>query len=104
MQLLYEHSKGKNDDFMMRNLRQRLHGDERAKREATSDAAIVLRKRVAELKEEEAKRRKAELEDHRLAANEYENLQIAIEKAKEDVVGNYAASYRESSRCGSQAK
>ena len=74
------------------------------KRDGTSDAATFLRKRVADLEEDEAKRRKAELEEHLLAANEYEKLKTASEKAKEDVVGNYAANYRESSRCGSRAK
>ena len=104
MQLLYEHAESKSDDIMSRLLRQRMIGDDRAKRDATSDAATFLRKRLADLEEDEAKRRKAELEEHRLAANEYERLKIASEKAKEDVVGNYAASYCESSRCGSRAK
>ena len=55
MQLLYEHSKSKSDDLMMRHLRQRMIGDDRAKRDATSDAATFLCKRVADLKEDEAK-------------------------------------------------
>ena len=54
---------------MLRHLRQRVIGDDRAKRDATSDAATFSRKRLADLEEDEAKRRKAELQEHRLAAN-----------------------------------
>ena len=82
MQRLYEHAKSKSDDIMLRHLRQRMIGDDRAKRDATSDAATFLRKRLADLEEDEAKRRKAELEEHWLAANDYAKLKIASEKQK----------------------
>ena len=54
-QLLYEDAKRRGDHIMLRHLRQHVLGDGRTKREATSDAATLLRRRVADLKEDGAK-------------------------------------------------
>jgi len=82
--LLYEDAKRTNDDLMLRHLRQRMSVEKRDQRDANSEAGMLLRKRARETMEAEAKRRKADLEAERLAANEAEKVKLATARAHEE--------------------
>ena len=83
--LLYQTALAERDDVMMKHLRQRMGGEKRDKRDAASEAAMLLRKRGREHIEADAKRRKEELGAERLAANETEKLKLATARTQEQL-------------------
>jgi hypothetical protein len=83
--LLYRTALKERDDVMMKHLRQRMGGEKRDKRDAASEAAMLLLKRGREQNEADAKRRKEELGAERLAANETERLKLATARTQEQL-------------------
>jgi len=94
-QVLYDEAVRKRDDLMLKHMRKQMRQETQTQKDASTEVAVLLRKRGQEYREAEAKRRRDSLAEEKLAAKDLEETMVIRAKAQQAAAEARLASLRQ---------